>query len=774
MTVANGDTANQSTFNSSFMSREGDTSTTGKVDLSNADSASGTAIVNIQREHNSIASFVGKALNGIKNLLPTWVSNTLGSATDTLKDRIEAHDAAMDNTAGHTHDGTQGGGGPVSATIITDINLFFVAIHKTTFDSAGGTSDDVSASFSGKVAGGTASAAGVVTTSTPNNVEIRKKLSGAQIVDAAGQKVYARLTESAGTWTLTYYTNESGVETAHSLATQDISIFYREVYAQDTRPTFDEDQLNSGSFDPGADIVDAAGSQRGLMGVGTQTFNGAKTWAGSALFDGAFEAHLTTDASSAGASVTLTLPTKTGIRFTGALTSITMIGPGSEGRVLYLINRTGGTFDLINETGASASSRIITGTGSDLAVDPDASVILYYDSTSSRWQVVGGSAVGSSSGLIPETIVTAKGDLIAATGNAAVDNLPIGTNGFILTADSGEATGMKWAANTGVVTSRNFIDNAQFRWSQRNSTLANCANGEGNLDRWYMLGTTGNDLSNGRFTESPSGFGTLYSGRFTTTASQRFGTVQFIESLDSACLRGKQVTLTFAARTDSTEITTIRAGIVEWTGTQDNPTRNIVSSWGATPTLIANAAFINTPGDLTISSTYTQFSITVTLGASLANLAVFIWTPNAEASGDDFYLKEVQLVKGSAAPTFDITEISAQQDLARCQRFYQKTYDVDIAPGTVTDAGSIRFICPRAGTLDYHTNVFRVEMFKTPVIQHFSPATGTVAKVRDQSAAADVTAVQTREGTSGFTTEFLGVDQNAMYWHWTAAAQIGT
>ena len=43
------------------------------------------------------------------------------------------------------------------------------------------------------------------------------------------------------------------------------------------------------------------------------------------------------------------------------------------------------------------------------------------------------------------TEITAKGDLIVGTGNAAFDNLPAGTNGQTLVADSSTATGLKWA-----------------------------------------------------------------------------------------------------------------------------------------------------------------------------------------------------------------------------------------------------------------------------------------------------------------------------------------
>jgi hypothetical protein len=46
-------------------------------------------------------------------------------------------------------------------------------------------------------------------------------------------------------------------------------------------------------------------------------------------------------------------------------------------------------------------------------------------------------------GTLP--LVTAKGDILAATTSGTVDNLALGTTGYVLTADSAEATGLKWA-----------------------------------------------------------------------------------------------------------------------------------------------------------------------------------------------------------------------------------------------------------------------------------------------------------------------------------------
>lgn len=47
---------------------------------------------------------------------------------------------------------------------------------------------------------------------------------------------------------------------------------------------------------------------------------------------------------------------------------------------------------------------------------------------------------------IPATIIDAKGDLIAGTAADTAGRLAVGANGTVLTADSGETTGLKWAS----------------------------------------------------------------------------------------------------------------------------------------------------------------------------------------------------------------------------------------------------------------------------------------------------------------------------------------
>ena len=54
--------------------------------------------------------------------------------------------------------------------------------------------------------------------------------------------------------------------------------------------------------------------------------------------------------------------------------------------------------------------------------------------------------VAVADGAIPESTVTTKGDLLAATGSAAVVRVGLGTNGYVLTADSTQSAGIKWSS----------------------------------------------------------------------------------------------------------------------------------------------------------------------------------------------------------------------------------------------------------------------------------------------------------------------------------------
>lgn len=100
------------------------------------------------------------------------------------------------------------------------------------------------------------------------------------------------------------------------------------------------------------------------------------------------------DSATTGANQTIS-PTKSFLKVTNAaLASIHNIATITEGAVLVLVNGTGASLTIKNDTGGTASRRIKTGTGSDLTLADGASLLLVYDFHVTRWQVIGGSGGG--------------------------------------------------------------------------------------------------------------------------------------------------------------------------------------------------------------------------------------------------------------------------------------------------------------------------------------------------------------------------------------------
>lgn len=78
------------------------------------------------------------------------------------------------------------------------------------------------------------------------------------------------------------------------------------------------------------------------------------------------------------------------------------------------------------------------------------------ETDTNKYKIGDGSTVWSSlsysslpASAIDVTTINAKGDLLVGTANDTISRLAVGTNGHVLTADSAETTGVKWAAAAG-------------------------------------------------------------------------------------------------------------------------------------------------------------------------------------------------------------------------------------------------------------------------------------------------------------------------------------
>ena len=138
-----------------------------------------------------------------------------------------------------------------------------------------------------------------------------------------------------------------------------------------------------------------------------------------------------------GSAVTLTAPTTSFVRLTAAVTSVAGITAGANGQTLTLSNRSGGTVAINDEDAtATAANRIRTGSGASFNLSNNASIQLAYDSTTSRWMVVGtASSTTSVVSVSIDTVLTSLNDvvLVSASGAARTITLPTPISGKTIT-----------------------------------------------------------------------------------------------------------------------------------------------------------------------------------------------------------------------------------------------------------------------------------------------------------------------------------------------------
>jgi hypothetical protein len=260
--------------------------------------------------------------------------------------------------------------------------------------------------------------------------------------------------------------------------------------------------------------------------------------------------------------------------------------------------------------------------------------------------------------FIPDAIVDAKGDLIAATASDTVARLAVGADGAVLQADSSTATGLSWAGPL-FAAGKNKIINGDFGVWQRGTSFASAADGAYTGDRWQFFkdGTATVTVSQQSFTPGTapvSGYESQYFLRVAPTAytSGNVGIRQNIE--DVRTFAGQTVTISFWAKATSSQSNTVL----------------YLQNFGSGGSGSVNAS----AGTVTIGTAWSRHSVTVaipsisgkTLGAGNYLQIQFL----RYAANNTVDIWGVQIEAGSTATAFQTATGTIQGELAACQRYY--------------------------------------------------------------------------------------------------------
>ena len=266
---------------------------------------------------------------------------------------------------------------------------------------------------------------------------------------------------------------------------------------------------------------------------------------------------------------------------------------------------------------------------------------------------------------------------------------------------------------------KNRLINSAMVIDQRNAGAAVTPSSTGGtyiLDRWNTFNSQASKFTfqqNAGSVTPPVGFknyfGATSLSAYTVGASESFSVRQFIEGYNASDLsfgtaNASIVTLSFWVRSS---LTGSFGGALHNGADRFYPFSYTISSantWEQ-KTVTVTGDTSGTWSTTTGTGLAVQFSLGA--GASVSGTAG-AWTgstalqPTGSTSvvgtnGATFYITGVQLEKGSTATSFDYRPYGTE--LVLCQRYYQKSYNTDVAPGTNTTVGTVTF-------REYSTNTF--------------------------------------------------------------------
>lgn len=348
---------------------------------------------------------------------------------------------------------------------------------------------------------------------------------------------------------------------------------------------------------------------------------------------------------------------------------------------------------------------------------------------------------------------------------------------------------------------RSLLYNGAMQVAQRGTSQASITTtGYYTADRWQTGCTTLGTWTQSVETDAPTGYGLAKSLKMLCTtadaspaASDTVFVQQSLEGYDVQRLAkgtasARTMVLTFWVKSNVTGTYTVLI--------YDNDNNRSVSKpYTVTASATWERKEITIPADTTgafdndanasllvrwnlgLGSTFTSGTLQTTWG-TYANSTVGAGQTNvASATNNYWQVTGVQLEAGSVSTPFEFLPFG--DELRRCQRYYEKSYDVDVAPGTNTTTGLFEhYGTSDGGNITTLTINYKVTKRATnPVVTAYTSAgvSGQWNYARSGSSGATGVSID-RNGTGSFRvyTPSLGAAWAALYinGHWTSSSEL--
>ena len=282
-------------------------------------------------------------------------------------------------------------------------------------------------------------------------------------------------------------------------------------------------------------------------------------------------------------------------------------------------------------------------------------------------------------------------------------------------------------SSSGLYGFKNRIINGAMVIDQRNAGASvTPTNGQYTLDRWNANLSQSSKYTvqqNAGSVTPPAGFtkylGVTSSSAYSVTSTDYFFLEQVIEGFNIADLAWG--TASASAVTLSFQVYSSLTGIFGGVLANSAQNRNYPFSYTVTSANTWTQISVTIAGDtsgtwLTTNAEGIRLRFGLGVGSTKSGTAG-AWSATQTfsstgavsvvgTSGATFYITGVMLEKGSTATSFDYRPYSAE--LAMCQRYFEKSYDIETKPASNTDTGRLDF----AGSSEGNQNVITKILYK--------------------------------------------------------------